>query len=69
MRKLIAKLLGWKVIYAQYHDGEVICRLAHPTPYGYFAYAHSRMFDIGGFICNPDGTTTGACYVESWKDA
>lgn len=67
IRKIIAKLLGWKCIWIQHHDGETFYRLVQPTPFGLKGYSHSRVFGIGGFICLPDGTCRGASYVRSWK--
>lgn len=69
MRKIIAWVLGWEVIWVQQFNGKVYRRLAQPTPYGLVAYTHSRVFDIGCFVCLPDGTCSGDICVTSWKAA
>lgn len=69
MKKLIALLLGWKVVWVQWYDGRVTYNLVQPTPFGYQGYAISRVFDIGNFVCLPDGACTGASYISSWREA
>lgn len=67
MRRLIGAVMGWRVVWLQGHDGEVVKRLAHPTPFGYYAYWFSRLGRIGGVLLQDDGTTKGASYVHYWK--
>ena len=69
MRRLIAWLFGWKIVYLLDFDGEVCCRLAQPSPFGWTAYRMSRVFGIGKVLLLPNGRTRGACYVDEWRPA
>jgi len=66
IRTLIAKLMGWKVVWLMDRDGETTRRLAHPTPYGWRAIRHG--LGIGPVILLPEGKVTGLIYVVSWKE-
>lgn len=68
-RKIIAAILGWKVVYLLDFDGEVVCRLARPTPFGASAWRMSRTFRVAHVRLLPDGTVQGASYVREWADA
>lgn len=68
MRKLIAWILGWQVVWLRDHDGEVVRRLAQPCPFGgLIAYRMSRLFRISKVSLLPDGRVKGAFYVEEWR--
>lgn len=67
MRRLIARLLGWQVVYLLDFDGEVVRRLAEPTPFGLLAWRMSRIFRIRRVLLLPDGSVQGACYVKAWR--
>lgn len=67
-RKIIAGILGMKVVYLLDHDGEVTCRLARLTPFGSTAWRMSRVFRVGQVLLLPDGTVRGASYVTNWSD-
>lgn len=67
IRRLVALLLGWRVVWLRDYDGEVVCRLAKPTPYGMMAYRMSRLFGISPVILLPGGKVTGASYVHEWR--
>lgn len=68
-RKVLAKMLGWRVVWVQHHDGAVYLHLVRPTPFGLQGFAQGRWCRIGAFICLPDGSCRGASYVERWQPA
>lgn len=67
MRRLIAWVLGWQVVYLVDHDGFICKRLAQPTPHGWMAWRMSRLFRIRPVLLEPDGTVRNGVYVESWR--
>lgn len=69
MSKLLAKLLGFEVVWIQHFDGELYKKWVRPTPFGSYGFAMSWIFRVGSFTCLPDGTCSGASYVRRWKAA
>lgn len=67
MRKLIAFLLGWRVVALLDFDGEVNFRLAEPTPFGFRVYRMSRFFKVGQCLLVDGGKVVGRPYVEAWE--
>lgn len=67
-KKIIAKLLGYKLVWLQTHDGAVYLRLAKPTPFGLTGYLWPTG-KIGPFTCLPNGTCSGTTYIERWRVA
>jgi hypothetical protein len=69
VRRFVAWLLGWEVVWLRLAGGEVRCRLAQPTPFGLYVYGTSRVWKLGGALCLPGGKIEGACYVYEWRRA
>jgi len=69
MRRLIAWVLGWRVVALRDFDGEVVFRLAEPTPFGLRCFRMSRCFRIGGCMLIDGGVVVGSRYVEEWRPA
>lgn len=69
MRHLIARVLGWKVVWLKDFDGELVCRLARPTPFGLRAWRMSRVLRISPVTLLDGGVVRGACYVSEWREA
>ena len=67
MRRLIAKLLGWRVVYLVDNDGEVTQRLAQPDGIGgRYAWRMSRISRIRRVTLLPGGGIKPSCYVRRW---
>jgi len=69
MRKLIAFIIGWKVVALRDFDGVVVFRLAQPTPFGMRCFRMSRVFEIGSCTLLDGGRVSGCCYVHEWRPA
>lgn len=69
MRKLITLILGWKVVALRDFDGQVVFRLAQPTPFGMGCFRMSRFFEIGSCTLLDGGRVSGCSYVEEWRPA
>ena len=66
MRKIVAKLLGWKVVTLVDLDGEILVRFGIPSVPGYW-YAYRFWLINRRVALMPDGTTLGLSYVTRWE--
>jgi hypothetical protein len=64
MRKLLALCGCWPLVYTKDYDGATRLRIAKQTPFGDWT---CRAI-IGSVILNPDGSTSGTCYVQGWVE-
>ena len=77
LRWLTWKLLGWHYVLLTDSDGEETIRRLRKTSrtYGYFRPRSPKVemgawrmgLGIAWVTLNPDGTTSGACYVKKWE--
>lgn len=70
MRWVIAKILGWQVVWLIDHDNEAVHRLARPTPHGLLAWRMSRVFRISPVLCLEGGrikAMPGNSYIKRWQ--
>jgi hypothetical protein len=67
LRRLIARLIGWRVVYLVDHDGEVTQRFAQPNGIGgWYAWRMSRTFNLRRVSLLPGGEIKPSCYVQRW---
>jgi hypothetical protein len=64
MRKLIAKLMGWKVVWLIDYDGETNLRFAKPTALGW--RVKRLAFNIRTVILLPEGELKNGSWVKCW---
>ena len=68
MKRLLAWLFGWPLVWTRDYDGEVRLRKARWTPWGYIVYGIVSS-TVG--TLKQDGTIeeTKRCYMAQWKPA
>jgi hypothetical protein len=66
IRKLIAKLMGWKVVWLIDFNWNMCLRFAKPTGLGW--KAQRLNFNIRPVILAPDGELKGGAYVVGWVE-
>ena len=67
LRRLIARLIGWRVVYLVDFDGEITQRLAQPDGIGgWYAWRMSRTFNLRRVSLLPGGEIKPNCYVQRW---
>ena len=66
IKELIAKLMGWKVVWLVDFNGETNLRLAKPTGMGWRAQRLS--FNVRPVILAPNGELKNGCWVTSWVE-
>lgn len=66
MKRLLALLGCFSLVWTQDHDGEVRLRIAHRNPFG--EWACNAIGPPCSVILNPDGTTRGKYYVRRWME-
>ena len=64
IRKLLALLGFWPLVYTQDHDGEIRIRIARPNPFG--GWMCDSIYWENAVTLLSDGKTSGITYVERW---
>lgn len=68
MRRLLALIGVWPLVWTQDHDGEVRLRVAKKTPFACGWSCGSICFWDRSVQLLPDGSTTGRIYVKRWAE-
>ena len=68
MRRLIAKIFGWKVVWLIDFDGTIHYRIARPLPDGRW-WATRMGVGIARVILEKDGTVSQPSFVKTWIEA
>jgi hypothetical protein len=66
IRRLIAKLFGYKAVWLIDHDGEMNHRIARPLKNGDDLVAVRVGYGIKTVFLKPDGKVEPECYVKTW---
>lgn len=68
MRKFIAWIFLWRLVWLRDHNGELSLRRAIASPFGGFI-AKRHPYGIRTVMLNSDGTVSNGAYVQEWMPA